>query len=488
MTGKVSPTTQTHHKQQKERNLTLIKIFYITCYAIVPLFFVIFYIFMTKTYEDILHTRWHYHQALPDIFSHVYHFIPRLGEFYQRIVMQFMTTQVSFGFDLCFRLLTAAMSAGLIYALTAFVLRRRPKLQWKDIIIYLGLFIALMGFEMAEVFLYRFSYVHNYILATLVFVVFLLPYRFASRSNNPFAYIGMLILGFLLGISTEITPIAVLIVLIGLAIYLKISKTLTWKEFWRCYHLQITGVIGIIFGLLFFYLGAGLSARTGGAYSEIYDYISLGGLFSNPIKTFGKIIWHAWYNIRYLTFGLIFVLFILLHEFVQANKTHNHGRFALQCSLFAFDILFIGAASLIKVHDDLYPRFMMPVYIAIFASIAIFFYQNYLNFSQKTPKVFRFIGIALAVISLIMTVDMSYGIASYFKAIRPIVSENVNIDADEFIRIDPTNTYDMTPSPLFKFVQLTPFDWGPTQSSYLKYGTKAGHFCHNLPSCAIMEQ
>lgn len=471
-------------------NLTTTKIYYIACYAIAPLFFMIFYIFMTKTYEDLFQTHLNHGQSIPEILSGIYHYIPRLGEFYQRIVMQFTTTQVSLGSDLFFRLLTAAISAGLVYSLTFFILRRRPRLQLKDVIIYLSLFIALMGFEMAEVFLYRFSYVHNYILAELVLITFLLPYRLSSHSNHPLAYVGMTILGFLLGISTEITPIAVLIILFSLAIYLKVSQHLLLKDFWKQYHLQIIGVIGILLGLVFFYLGAGLSARTGSTYGEIYDYVSLGGLFSSPLKTIGKIIWHAWYNIRYITFGLIFMLFILLHEYIQACKTHNYHYFVLQLSIFAFNILFIGASSLIKVHDDLYSRFMMPVYVAILASIAIFFYQNYLNFGKKTPKVFYVISISLATISLVMTIDMSYGIVSYHKAIRSIVSESVDIDAEtDFVRAGLTNPYYMTPSPLFKFAQLGPFDWaGSTSQTYLKYGSEPGHFCHNLPSCAIMGQ
>lgn len=477
-----------HLPPKTQSKLTPNKVFYITCYAIVPIFFMIFYIFMTKTYEDLLQTHSNRHQTMPEIFSMVYNYIPRLGEFYQRIVMQFMTTQVSFGADLFFRLLTAAISAGLIYLLTFFVIKRRPRLQLKDVIIYLSLFIAIIGFEVAEAFLYRFSYVHNYILASLVMVAFLLPYRLGSRSNHPLAYAGMIILGFLFGISAEIAPVAIMIVFIGLGIYLKFSQHLSLKAFWQRYHLQMTGASGILFGLIFFYLGAGIAYRTNGGYSAVYDYIPLSGILSDPIRTIGKLLWHFWYNIRYLTFGLIFTLFILLHEFTQAGKTHDYHRFVLQLSIFAFDILFTGASSLIKVHDDLYARFMMPVYVAIFVSIAVFFYQNYLNFSKKTPKIFSIISVLLAVISLLMTIDMSYGMVSYFKAIRPIVSENVDVEADAgFIRAGLAETYDMTPSPLFKFVQLTPFSWGPTQY-HLKYGTEPGHFCHNLPSCAIMGQ
>lgn len=477
-----------HSPSKTQSKLTTSKLFYIACYAIVPLFFAIFYIFMTKTYEDLLQTHSNYRQSMPELFHEIYHYIPRLGEFYQRIAMQLTTTQVSFGTDLLFRLITAAISAGLIYTLTIFVLRRRPKLQLKDVIIYLGLFVALMGFEVAEAFLGRFSYVHNYILASLTFVAFLLPYRLAWRSSHPLAYAAMIILGFLFGISTEITPIAILVVFMGLAVYLKLSQHLSLKAFWQRYHLQVIGVVGILLGLVFFYLGAGVGTRMSGPYGTIYDYVSLGGILSNPIRTIGKLLWHAWYNIRYLTFGLIFILFILLHELVQANKTHNYERFVLQLSIFAFDVLFVGATSLIKVHDDLYPRFMMPVYVAIFVSIAIFFYQNYLDFSKKVPKVFTVIGVGLAIISLVMTIDMSYGVISYFKALRPIVSESVDIEAEtDFIRPGLTNSYDMTPSPLFKFVQLTPFNWGPTQY-HLKYGTEPGRFCHNLPSCAIMGQ
>lgn len=444
-----SAITRTRRKQ----NLNITKIFYIACYAIVPVFFAIAYIFMTKAHEDLTQTYFDYGKTTPELLHQIYHYIPRIGEFYQHVVMQFMTAQVSFGPDLFFRLLIAAMSVGLIYLLTVFVLCRRPKLQLKDVIIYLGLFVVLLAFELAMTFLYEFAYAHNYVIAALILVGFLLPYRLASRSSCPLAYIGMLILGFLLGISTEITPIAILIIMVGLAAYLKHSQRLSWKEFWRRYHLQITGVIGILLGLVFFYLGAGLSTRTNGAYGEICDYIPLSNLLSNPVGTIEKLLEHVWYNTRYLTFGLIFVLFILLHEYTQAGKTRNYSCFILQLSIFAFDVLFIGAASLIKVHDDLYPRVMMPVYVAIFVSIALYFYQDYLGPHEKLPKIFRVIGAVLVIVSLVMTVDMSYGFISYFKTIRPVIPEYSSIETEPYY----VDSYDMAPSPLFKFTQLSPF-------------------------------
>ena len=102
------------HKLSFEQKLSLCG------YLLIPLFFIILYFLMTETYEDVFQTNMHKDSSVGEIVGYVNSFIPRIGEFYQRIAVHFMTFQVSFGLDMVFRLLNVAMATGVMYFCTMF--------------------------------------------------------------------------------------------------------------------------------------------------------------------------------------------------------------------------------------------------------------------------------------------------------------------------------------------------------------------------------
>lgn len=102
----------------KIKNKKLEKIICITLFAFVPIFFITLYMLMTETYEDIAQRSYHIGSDIPIIFREIYEFIPRLGEFYQRISIHFMETQAQFGIGMAFRLMLGIFAWGLIYSVT----------------------------------------------------------------------------------------------------------------------------------------------------------------------------------------------------------------------------------------------------------------------------------------------------------------------------------------------------------------------------------
>lgn len=441
----------------------------IACYIIVPIFFCIFYFLMTMSYEDILHHSWHAGGNTGTILAYVYNYLPRLGEFYQNLTMRFMDAQVSLGFGLILRFFDAVMCTALIYLLTVFVLKRRPRLSNKDALVYLGLFVLLMLFETSEVFMYRFSYVHNYILAMLAMVGFLLPYRLNLQTTKPLALVGMLLLGFLFGISTEIAPIAILIILVASAIIHKITQKPTVKQFLQQYRLQITGFIGILLGLIFFYVGAGLDSRANGGYSIIYEYIHISAIFSAPLRTIPALIDHFWYNIRYFAFALVLLLFIIFSAFVR-HKQSKPNQLPFYLHILAFCILFLGASSLIKLHDDMYVRFLFPIYVAVFVGIFTFLSEQLSRTDVDLQTFAKVSCIVLLGVGALMTVDMTYAMVRYHSKVAPVTNNEITIQNDgnlHFAGELPDDPY-MVSSPIFHFRQLTPVNWD-NDNIYMKY-------------------
>ncbi len=436
-------------------------------YILVPVFFILLYTLMTETYEDIMQGNLDAAKSIGDIIVGVYNYIPRIGEFYQRIAAHYMTPQVSFGPDLFFRLLTAAIASGVVYFSTIFVLKRKPQLKYADVYIYLGILLFLMISIFSEAFTYRFSYVNNYGLGLLALVVFLALFRLENLIGNKWwKILGIIIIGFCFGISTEIAPV-VAIIIIGCWFVIKLCrKTLHLTDLFTKYRVQTCATIGLILGLIFFYLlGNGLSGRTSGAYAEVYNYISLKSIFHTPIETLYSLVSHVWYNIRYVFFAFPLMLtFIFVESNVYKDKEMSFWQTILLISL----LLFIGATSLIKVHDDLYPRFMVPAFIIIVLSMALFIYHT-IKRTKISDKKLKCSSIVVVSAGTVLVLDMSFAFIIYNRTVAPML-DAIHYNPGESLIIDHIeNDYTMTPSPIFRLKELPPFDWGSGSSEATKF-------------------
>ncbi len=450
------------HKLSFEQKLSLVG------YLIVPIFFIIMYLLMTETYEDIMQGNSEATMSVPGILNSIYHYIPRIGEFYQHIAVHFMTAQASLGLDIVFRLITAAFATGVIYFSAVFVLGRRPRLRYGDVAVTLGALLIFMISAFSETFTYRFSYANNYVLGLLVALAFLVLFRLKLRGDKWWKLLGVFILGFAFGISTEIAPVA-FIMLVGLWVLVKlIKKEVRLADFFGRYRLQTFAVIGLIAGLGFFYLcGSGVSFRTSGGYAEVYDYVSPMGVLRDPVTTIYKLVHHLWYNIRYIFFAIVLMCLYLFVEWSMFKKERKE-YFDWQRRLFMFCLLFVGATSLISVHDDLYPRFMVPVFVAILLSTLLFI-RHIIEHAKVLEKTMRQTAIVTVALGGVLVVDMTFAFALYNRQMaEKLPAIHYNPGAELVIdKVEGPTT--MAPSPIFSLKQLPPFDWGPA-ADYMKFG------------------
>ena len=128
----------------------------------------------------------------------------------------------------------------------------------------------------------------------------------------------------------------------------------------------------------------------------------------------------------------------------------------------------MGATSLIAVHDDLYPRFMVPMFIAILLA-TLLFVEHVIERAKLPEKVLKRSAVIMIILSGVLVVDMTFAFGLYHCQMAS------KLDAIEFnpggdLVIAPVDGgYTMVPSPVFNLKQLPPFDWGPS-AEYTKFG------------------
>lgn len=432
-------------------------------FLFVPIFFITLYILMVKSYEDILMSTLAADEGVGYIINSVYHYIPRLGEFYQQIATRYMTNTVTFGPDLVFRLITALLAWLAIYTMTLLTLGRRVMMKYKDILIYFLFFALFMILPVSEMYTYRFSFVNNY--ATCIFVVtaFFCFYRFNIRIIKKVHYLAILVLGFLAAISTELIPV---IFLFMYAVFLLIQifvKKKSLKEVYQSQRLQLFGVVGIFLGLMFFYLGGrGLDLRTNGAYAAVYDYLAPKTILSNPLGFIYKYYVHVWYNIRYILWMFILDIVILFSSWVLVKKKmYEIKSFVYQIILSIYGTLYLLGASLISIHDELYMRFLSPMYVMFFIVLALYIIQMMNLASSKQITLFK-ISILGVVLACVMYVDMLYGYIKYRQQISSDI-ELITIipkQAPVVGAVNINNVGDMKSTFIFRWKTKSPFNWG----------------------------
>lgn len=441
------------------------KWFCIIGYVMVPVFFVILYFLMTETYEDIMQGNSEASMSVGGIIDRIYNYIPRLGEFYQHIAVHYMTPQLTFGLDMVFRLITAAVASGTVYLSAIFVVGRKLKLDYKDVAICLCVLLCIMISIFSEAYTYRFSYANNYVLGLLAAVAFILPFRLKMLGNKWWKLLSVALLGFAFGISTELAPVAFLILAIVWVGIELLRKRITWGDLFSTYRLQTTAMLGLVAGLAFFYIGGGIGMRTGGGYANVYDYVSPMGILKDPLTTAFKLVHHVWYNIRYIFFAIPLMGMFIFLEIVLFKKERVYLFWQVMLTMFC--VLFVGATSLIAVHDDLYPRFMIPIYVAIVLAALLFINHviEYANVGERILKRFAIITVACGGV---LIVDTTFAFVLYNRTMAPKL-DAIHYNPGGDLVIDRVEETTMIPSPIFNLKQLPPFDWGPA-ADYTKFG------------------
>lgn len=440
-------------------------------FMFVPLFFVTLYLLMIEGYEDIFQHSEHANYSLSDIFKYVYNYIPRVGEFYQRFAVHFMSIKATLGLDVLFRLLIAFFSWCLIYVTSVFSVGHRLRMEFRDVFIYYAYFLLFMISPLSEIFTLTFSYAHNYVISALVAITFMCFYRFTIKKPNFLHFLCVTLLGFLFGISTELSPVIFLFLISLYSLVQIIRNKIKVKDFLKSYKLQTAGILAIICGLLFFYMGRGLSFRTEGLYAITYDYVSPFSVFKAPIFTLYKLYNHFWFNLRYLFFAFLLLTVILVSAFILLKKkSYDKKVFQIQLYLTLFSFIYFCGCTLITILDDLYVRFLSQIIIFFFMIFVLYTDQILKQIKQNPLRHYTAFGVSF-LIAVVLYADLLYGYTKWSGQIDANINKiHINSGAAPIIdKLDEGDAIQMTPTPLFKWKQTSPFMWD-TDYLYLKYG------------------
>ena len=430
-------------------------------FLIIPLFFTVAILSATFSYEDFYQQASRIDAHPGQILNEVYHYIPRIGELYQHLAIHFMTPQLSFGTDLIFRLFTTFVTVSIFYLAAVFVLGRKLKLKFLDTLVFNGIFIAIIISAHRSVFFHGFSYLHNYAFALLAFLLFASIFRLNFRKTATWQVPLVVLIGILFAMSTEIPPIAAIILSFITLFYKLFYKKEKLREIFQKYQLQFYIFLGVVIGLIIFYIGLNKGMRGEGSfYGEKYEYIGFTKIFTQPFFTVKTLLKHAVYNSRHIHgfLPLLFGLPIFTYFFFGKSKKSNSFHWQLMGIMFFF--LYFFASSQIAVKDDLYGRFILPVYFTLMLGFFIFIKDAILEKNLQQHGLIIFSTVTSILFVAITSIDISRAVILYNIQVRPDL-QRITITPTKEIDIYYKDRYPIEPAPskLLKVKIGSPFHW-----------------------------
>ena len=358
--------------KESQKNTKCNKLISLLFYLLPIIFFIISYFLITTSGEDI-------HQGAGNLSngatlaplqdaSNAFNHSGRITDMYAWVVIDLFDYQFSFGIDTIFRLFDVFLISASLYLSTYIVLGRRPKLLIRDSLTFCAIFVAIV-FSMFGRRLYsEFSMIHNYVPLVFITLLFSIPYlRFMLKKpikNRPqLLPIIMLLLGFLFGMSTTITPLAFLVVTI---IYIIVKhKTLPKIPIWF-----YSGLVGLIIGFcISFFLSSGMNSYTTNPIStQAFDYVSINDFFTNPFQAIPRLIFHLIYNSALVLLPLIVLLIaaiVFSGKYRQIFIKHSFKPLSenTRCLILVFS-LFILIHLLATIQIKSPPRILIPAYLS----------------------------------------------------------------------------------------------------------------------------
>ncbi|MFQ1728180.1 DUF6056 family protein [Aeromonas veronii] len=438
-------------------------------YASVAVVFVCLYTLMAMSGEDVLQANVFHSKDFTTILMDTYNYIPRIGEFFQKLVIIHFDYLVIPKWNYIFRLFDSLMVWLLIYFISWICMLRAPSLRYFDVMLFMTVFLMIMLSRFNDSFIAGFSHVHNYGLSLLIGVSFLVPYIIGVKTDSGKIHyvknIAMSCLGFFFGISFELTPLVFLILLACNCAFIKVylKKSITKSP------LLLYGIAGVILGLVFFYSGAGLGVRTGGGYAEVYDYLSPSKIISNGLLWgIFSLTEHAIYNLRYLLYVFpATVFFIIVGYKLKSKNDAFRENIILQINILLFMTIYFSGTTLIFVHDDLYSRFMAPIYIAFIVSF-LSFLRCIFNLIDIRVGVGTIVySIALGVVIIIGS-DIYIAFKEYNSKLENEFSKINGVSGGKAycLSSEDVSALEMKPSMIFKFKQQRFFEPWANHETY----------------------
>lgn len=423
-----------------------------------PIFFLVAcYFFMVVSCEDI----WQgagigYDKGLLTVIQDIkdiFLYNSRLSDMYANFIINSFDLSYSFGIDTIFRMIDVLLVWGIIYFITAIAIGEFPKLKISDAIAFAIIFILTFLSKICDAFYVSFSFIHNYMIIALFSILFFIPFVWKLQGKkvlvNKFA---MLLLGFLFGFSSNVTPVAFLISIllaIGFKIVRKRLKIVDFFKSWEFY-----AIIGILLAFGIMYIGGkGYSSYTTGYYVERHDYVSIENLFNNPKDSIIKIIEHAKENFTIFSFWLVAMLGCFIFEIIAFKKDFFGRKMKNGVAFVGLGYLFVVIHILImsQISIELILRISIPAYfiaisVILFSGIRIIRLIS-VNFGIK----FLFSLVIISVMS-IMIWDMGTWRLEYNKKVQPVIEKILDPTDNDIIYVSYFDV-DNSPSKIFGFLQ-----------------------------------
>lgn len=438
----------------------------IVLFAIPLVFFTIAYLSMSMSGEDVAQANMNSENGLLGIIAWVYSYIPRIGEFITWPVAKVLSYQTSFGLDILVRIIDIVAVMVVIYLISLLSLRRKLKVRLLDAAVFNVVFLLIVLIPQlvsplfGNPFLSGFSFIHNYVTMSLVALLFILPFvsLFLKLECPKFleSSFTMFVLGFLFAISTELLPVSFVVVAVLYVLYKKIIL----HEEVRITKWQIFSMVGILVGLGFFYLGGGLSARTGYSYAETYDYISLSSILTSPKYFLVTFLKHFSRNIKYLIPLFSIILLEVVTYKIEKGRSKN-GIISLFRLISVFSFIYIVGTSLILLDDAMAARFLLPCYLLL-VIVGGIFVADYWRVLIKTDFGKAFVAVVVALFSVIVVADMSIGKIYYMLRTNIQLAEvEAKVNGDEEVCLTKewaASEAGAVYSPIFSFTQEPIFE------------------------------
>jgi len=457
------------HKKRKILSLIL--------YLLPIIFFASSYFLMITSGEDV-------HQGAnrePNIISNAvssFKWSARASDVYQRVFIKFYTyTSFEGSFsNLVFRAIDVVLAALMLYLALFYVLRRRPKLEIKDALLFNSFFLILIFSVHARVLYRGFSLINNYLIIGVSTLLFYLPFikEIYHRHQSKWLFtVWMLLAGILFGISHNITPIIFLLSYLCYLLYLRFveKNRHPLKDHFAWW--KLTAVVGVIIGVAFCYLiGPGVSGYSDGNYAQMYDYVSFSDLVHNPAKNGIKVVGHMVSNFKSIMkplyspiiLGGTVVLYAKRRRKIRFEKwTLAERRVIIVLSLFM--ALYWLAMSQVQNLTRLY----FPANITGIIIVLYVFYHYFKSFEFRKigPKFAKIATLIIAGLSIFVICERTAIAIDYYRTISPELARIKNSSESELcVESKYTRERDY---PIDDFVQEPTFeDWVMPEEIYGK--------------------
>ena len=393
----------------------------ILLYVIPVVFFTACYFLITTSAEDINQGAGSPVNILHEL-KEAFLYNPRLGELYTWPMINVFDYQFVFGPDAILRMFDVVLAVAMLLALFTVSTARLPKLKLKDALVFATgfLLLVLATTQYSEVFYARFSFIHNYLIASLFFLLFILPYSLEvhgkSLPKTKKFFVASALLGFLFGMSSQVTPIVILMTLMVVFLLNCLSKRPTFGirkilMNWKFY--SIIGILGAIF--VMYGLGPGIASHY--ANDQLLNYVAFSDLLTQPVHSIRAVLSNLLKNIATLLpyimlFGISAIWCIKLTGKITTKTTSRYLLYTgVFCTIYILILSQISFQTLLRV--------TLPIYITTILVI-LFTLEHWLHKISTTTV--HIVSALLCSLCLFATIDMTKNQITYREQVKPTLT------------------------------------------------------------------